>query len=220
MKIAFKFFLVFIVVSCGKVYKEKKEVNNFENKLGFEMTVHLNELLKEFENYLDNSYNHNKYSNKYISYLEDVIDSNCSKVWNLDSLSSYNHKLKSNLLGYYELPDSVMYQGKSFITYNNGEISSYISIIDSDDNQISIDSLIKKLSNELVWLGRGKFFLALDSTEHSHIINYYLEETHKHVHGFGIYDLAVMLLTNTIDFDDYFIKRIILIESILHENGC
>lgn len=216
--------LLIVMVSC-KGYKSNSlnNVQTFTQQLGEQESEYLNQLVKSFEAHLDSIYKDQKLDVQYEEYLNDLAKNNCRVVWKPDSFLLAQVKRDSKLLGRYDYPDSVAYNPlTSFTTFNNGKISSMIDYLPlNSEKEIrytnsQVDSIIVGLKNELVYHGEGTFFSALDSINpQSSFIKTYLKEVENPMSGLGICTLSWGLLHNHVNLTDYFIKRMIVVESIL-----
>lgn len=209
-------FLVFIsLLACNqKTERRDTNIEYFEEILGKKETSYLNEIVDDLDSYLALHYPEKK--SKFKAYLLDISKGNTSEYWSIDSIEMKHYK-ESKLFGQYDtiFPDSVYYDGTSFhIRYTDCDFVEQISFLKRKNKEINIDSTIKLLKNEPKFSLReqSKFYIALDAIPQpdSLIISYI--EAKQAAGNFRLSTLAAALLNYLTEKNEYFAKRIFIMD--------
>lgn len=188
--------------------------------LGDTETVYLNEIINDFESYLESNYEGDDIESKYKIYLGALSQNKLKVPWKIDSAKMLKY-VNSNLFSKYDsiYPDSVWIEHEMInLKFYEKEIIESIIPINRRNRPLNIDSMINNLRNtpELREITQSSFFFALDSiiTNDSIIINFL--EVKRILGNISKCNLASGLLNENPNFSDYFIKRIILKQLILY----
>ncbi|MGD9930953.1 MAG: hypothetical protein AB7U05_13125 [Mangrovibacterium sp.] len=194
-----------------------QQIQKFESSLGKERTAVINEIVSDFEKYLDSTFSGNSIGLKYDKYLESISKESFSRKWKIDDKKMIKYKKLELFDEYLNVhADSVWYDGE-FVNWSYcGEIVESIIPI----NGISPDSIAKEVENELhtVWLVEGRFYIALETIDQENplvdgLLDFRLattDKTHRHTLN-SIEWYADELHKAKLDYTDYFVKRIIAI---------
>jgi len=215
-----KYFIPFILIvflfSCKERYgSEINQIEKFESVLKETERNYLDEIVLDFNMYLDSKYDTGSSIIKFKKYLTDLSVNKLNDVWKLDSIKHKEYYTTSNLFSKYDsiYPDSVWYN-KGMFDMKFKEFELIESRIPLTRN-INIDSMINTLKREprLRNIAPSRFYIALDSVKQgdSLIINY-LDAVEMGNLPPSI--LANGLLGNFNNNSDYFSKRIFVMEVI------
>ena len=205
--------LVFIF-SCTQGKNDR--VNEFENSLGERETKYLNELVNDFDSFLNKKYKNEKF--KFKKYLTEISESNQPDIWKIDKNKLEEIK-KTNLFAKYDsiYPDSVWYDNNVFnVLYSDSDvgITNSIAFINKENKESNIDSIINSLKSKprLKEIEPSYFQIALESimTKDSLIQNYL--DARKTAGTISIRLIAGGLLQNLKPDNEYFAKRIIIMQ--------
>lgn len=210
--------IVFIILSFFACNQKNKKSDNlieqFEKVLNEKETNYLNEIANDLDNYLATKYPEQE--SKFKAYLVDISELRIDKYWKIDSVKLKKYR-ESNLFGRYDtiFPDSVWFDGSSFkIRFPDFDLIEEMISNQRKNEEINIDSTINFLKNKPKFLlsEKSNYFIALESIQKSDslISNYFKA---KEVAGnLTPPILARGLLNNYNSNDDYFAKRIFIIE--------
>ena len=206
----------------------KYKIQVFENYLGSKEAQILNELVVDFELYLDSHYPAKSINEQYHLYLQEISNKNCRNIYQLTDAHFTYIQEKSQLLGHFIFPDSIIYLPESvFVSFHEGEAVSYIDIMPETAggkkllSRFEADSIQTHLKRETVKIGESTFYFSLKIVQPANeLVEAYLLELGNEFTGMGINFIAPGLIGANADFNDYFLKRIVIIESIISEPGC
>lgn len=213
MKKLIKLLFCVLLLSCNKQgNKASLTIDKFEEKLGTQEVEYLNEIILDFDNYLDKNYPNQEF--KFKSYISDINEQNIENYWEIDSNKLIVFK-DSRLFRKYEksFPDSVWFNGQVFlIKYANSELEDELVPMQSQLGRI--DSTISALENAANWSLKEEshFYLALENVQKSDsLISGYLDA--KEAAG----SLSIPILASGLSYslnedNKYFAKRIFVIE--------
>jgi len=202
-----------LIISCNEEDRiEKKRIDKFESIIGELETLYLDEIVSDFEIYLNSLYHNEFVESKYEKYLIALSKGNIADIWTIDSIKLKKYGTNSNLLGKYDsiYPDSVWFEhGMINLKFSEYETIESIIPIRRKNRAINIDSMIFELFNkpELILLEENRFYLALDSIkQNDSLIIYLLEE--RYLSGdINNRNLSKVLLHYNPDYSDYFVKK-------------
>ncbi len=205
--------LVFIF-SCTQGKNDR--VNEFENSLGERETKYLNELVNDFDSFLNKKYKNEKF--KFKKYLTEISESNQPDIWKIDRYKLEEFK-KTNLFAKYDsvYPDSVWYDNNVFnVLYSDSGvgITNSIAFINEENMESNIDSIINSLKSKpkLKEIEPSYFQIALESTmTKDSLIHNYLD-ARKTAGTISIRLIAGGLLHDLNPENEYFAKRIIIMQ--------
>ena len=214
--IIFLTIVIFLLCCNKKKIITNSRIERFEKILGEPENSYLNEIVDDFDAFLDSKYKRDISVSKFKQYLLKNSEADISKFWRIDSLKLIKYR-QSNLFAKYDFiyPDSIWYEnGQINLKFHKYEMEESIIPNQRKKRVLNIDSIINIKKNEprRMLIKASKFFVALDSVKQgSPLINYYLQtknlsgSTPPHILTHGIlYDLS-----NT---DQYFCKRILIME--------
>jgi hypothetical protein len=206
-----KSILIILILFLTSNLVNAQQIQKFESSLGKERATAINEIVNDFEKYLDSNFSGKKLGSKYDKYLEKLSKGILSKKWRISASNMTQYK-KLELFDEFGAvtADTVWYDGEfvNYIWENNDLVQSIIPF-----NDVSIDTIINETKNEIFtrMLVEGKFYIALQK----------IYEENPLVGGFfdlryagDIHDkksFAGKLLKAKLDYSDYFVKRIIVI---------
>jgi len=201
MKILKIIMILLLVFSCST----KSEITEFDFFLGKSNIETLNFMVIDFEtSFLKKKYPNSTIKEAYLKYLID-IESNIQGNWekpSKKSIAKFNKSKFKKII--YGIPDSIYSKGE----YQSGTLKANISKVNNED------SLIKKLKNHYDINHFGKYRKALTIvSKKNKFIKSYLKMTKED----GMLDprrIAHEILIADLDFDDYFIKRLIITEIV------
>ncbi|MFI1743211.1 hypothetical protein [Thalassobellus sediminis] len=229
MKLINLFIILLLIFSCSN----KKNIAEFEKVLGKENSKTLTYLVNDFESdFLKRQYPNLNTKSAYKQFLTELIKED-TEYWNKFSKSSRKIFEKSDLrLEVYSVPDSIWIERdpkKLTLSYNGvpmlkirrkyllpdgtfGYNTSESSFRYKDP--INVDSIIESRKNWIDINYVGSYSRALNSiTNKSDYLTKYLDirEAAGIIHPFII---AGGMLKSKVDFNDYFIKRLIITEIV------
>ncbi len=191
---------------------EAQQIQKFESSLGERRTAAINEIVNDFEKYLDSNFSEKKLDTKYDKYLEKLSKGKLSKKWRISPPKMTQYK-KLELFDEFGIvrADSVWFDGEfvNYIWENDDLVQSIIPF-----NDVSIDTIINETKNEIFtrMLVEGRFYIALEAIYEDNPLAKGLWDT-RHAEG-NSYDkrwYAEELLKAKLNYSDYFVKRIIAI---------
>lgn len=213
MKHILTFAILVFLFSCT----EKKDVRiiEFENSLGETETNYLNDLVHDFDSFLNIKYKNQEF--KFKEYLTEISESKEPDIWKIDK-NKLEEIEKTNLFAKYDsiFPDSVWYDNKVFnVSYSDLHLGVTNSIAIIEKNQdLNIDSIISSLKNKprLEEIEPSYVQIALETvmTEDTLIQNYL--DAKKTAGTISIRLIAGGLLHNLKPENEYFAKRILIME--------
>lgn len=189
-----------------------QQIQKFESSLGKERTKAVNEIILDFEKYLDTNFSGKEIDTKYDKYLEKLSTGNLAKKWRISSqkLSKYKKLELFDEFGTVRA-DTVWYDGEfvNYIWENDDLVQSIVPFTDVD-----IVKIIEETKNEIFtrMLVEGRFYIALEAIYEENPLAKGLWDT-RHAEG-NSYDkkwYAGELLKAKLDYSNYFVKRIIAI---------
>ena len=194
-----------------------QQIQKFESSLGKKRTAAINEIVLDFEKYLDSNFSGKSIEVKYNKYLEKLSKESVSCKWRIGNTKMTKYKKLELFDEFINVrADSVWYDGE-FVNWSyRGELVESIIPL----NGVSIDSIAKELEDEFhtIWLVQGRFYIALEKISDENpladgLLDLRLatsDKTHKDtIHIIERY--ANELLKAKLDYTNYFVKRIIAI---------
>ncbi|MBN1187967.1 MAG: hypothetical protein JXB49_37175 [Bacteroidales bacterium] len=218
MKIKKTLILVFIILllpNCNK--SEQAVIKEFENVMGETETQYLNEIVEDFELYLEANYGDKDIESKYTFFLNDLSKNELNENWQFDSLKFLKYK-NSNLFAKYDTvyADTAWYSA-NMINYmwENDDLIQAEIIISKRDRPLNIDSLIQDIKSTpfLRQVSECGFYAAIDSVSACDSLVNIINEF-KHMGGNDLrFRIANKIFQFNPDYSDYFVKRIVAIET-------
>ncbi|WP_321344494.1 hypothetical protein [uncultured Draconibacterium sp.] len=214
MKHILTFAILVFLFSCT----EKKDVRiiEFENSLGETETKYLNDLVNDFDSFLNIKYKNEEF--KFKEYLTEISESKEPDIWKIDK-KKLEEIEKTNLFAKYDsiFPDSVWYDNKVFnVSYSdlNHGVTNSIAIIKEKNQNLNIDSIISSLKNKprLEEIEPSYVQIALETvmTKDTLIQNYI--DAKRTAGTISIRLIAGGLLHDLKPENEYFAKRIFMME--------
>lgn len=218
-----KYLLFVILFSSCSLFKYNNTVNKFEEALGTQELLYLNDIVSDFDTYLIDKYPNNK--SKFKNYLTDIADGNALTIYKIDSLKMLEY-MNSDLFIKFDtiFPDTVWFDGEGFYGRYNFLDFSMDFIVDSFNSieqakrRINIDSTINflKTQPEYFLKKQSNFSTSLDSIkeEDSLVLKYLkakelIDDIHPKL-------LASNLYSDLVKRNEYFAKRIFIMENITY----
>jgi hypothetical protein len=198
--------------SCTQ--KKNIRVTEFENSLGKKETKYLNDLVSDFDSFLNIKYKNEEFEFK--QYLIEISESKQPEIWkmNKDKIEKIQ---KTNLFAKYDsiFPDSVWYDNKVFnVSYPDLGITNSIALIEKENQNLDIDSIINSLKNkprlEEIEPSYFQNYLEAVMNEDTLIQNYL--DAKKTAGTISIRLIADGLLRDLKTGNEYFAKRILIME--------
>ena len=213
MKHLLSFIFAVLLLSCNADKQiEKNQIKKFKTVLGKTETKQLDDIVRDFDSFLNKKYKNTNSETKLKQYLQELANWDNPEIWKIDELKLKEY-YTSNLFAKYDsiYPDSVWIEN-DLINLKYNELEDIQSIIPI--NKSNIDSMINELKREpeLNLTSPSNFLLALESIapKDSQIVNY-LDA--KDIAGnISLYMLADGLLYNYKNSSEYFTKRILVME--------
>lgn len=212
MKQSILFIAVICLFSCITNEKTENElITKFESSLGKPETKYLNEMVSDFDAFLESRYDDKNSASNLKLYLKELSDNN-SRQWKADT-EKHQKYLASNLFAKYDTiyPDSVWIED-DLVNVKFEELEVIQSIIPLDNE--NLESLVNELKEEpeLNIISRGNFYNALKALAFKDsLISNYLSYVEIAGHT-PIYLLANGLLYDYKAESEYFAKRILIME--------
>jgi len=207
---------MFLIFFFSYTHGKNARINEFENSLGEIETKYLNELINDFDLFLNNKYKDEEF--KFKKYLTEISDSKQPDIWKINK-DKLEEMQKTNLFAKYDsiYPDSVWYDNNVFnVLYSDSDvgITNSIAITNKENKESNIDSIINSLKSEprLKEIEPSYFQIALESimTKDTLIQNYL--DARKTAGTISIRLIAGGLLQNLKPDNEYFAKRIIIMQ--------
>ena len=213
MKHLLSFIFAVLLLSCNADKQiEKNQIKEFKTVLGKTETKQLDDIVRDFDSFLNKKYKNKNSESKLKQYLQEIANWDNPEIWKIDELKLKEY-YTSDLFAKYDsiYPDSVWIEN-DLINLKYNELEDIQSIIPM--NKSNIDSMINELKREpeLNLTSPSNFLLALESIaqKDSQIVNY-LDA--KDIAGnISLYMLADGLLYNYKNSSEYFTKRILVME--------
>jgi hypothetical protein len=212
MKLIIPFLILIFFFSFTQ--RKNDRIDEFENALGETETRYLNELVNDFDSFLNEKFKGEEF--KFIKYLTEISESNQPELWKI-SMDKFVEIQKTNLFARYDsiFPDSVWYDDKGFnVSYSYMGIRNSITITQKKNQELDVDAIIKSLKNkpELKEVEPGYFQISLESVMSGNtLIKNYLDAK-KTAGTLSIRLVADGLLRELKDENEYFAKRILIME--------
>ncbi|HUW06002.1 MAG TPA: hypothetical protein VMW01_07060 [Williamwhitmania sp.] len=192
-------------------------IERFENVLGKQETDYLNEIVQDFEGFLNSSYSGNDLASKYKAYLTDISNNTLKHHWKIDSLKMLRYE-KSNLFAKYDTvyADTVWFEdGMVNFKFKNDNLVQSIIPIEQKNRALNIDSLIQDTKSKpyIKLISESQFYVALDSIAHGDSLILDIIDSKSNPNQVEESLFARGLLKHNPDFSNYFIKRIIALET-------
>ena len=213
MKHLMSFIIVLFLLSCSADKQiEKERIREFKTVLGKRETKQLDDIVRDFDSFLDKKYKNKNSDSRLKQYLEELANWNNPELWRIDEVKLKRYHT-SNLFAKYDslYPDSVWIEdGMVNIKYKELEaIQSIIPI-----NKSNIDSMVNEFKKEpeLNQTSPSSFLLALESIaqKDSQLVNYL--DAKEIAGNIPLHILANGLLYNYKNSSEYFTKRILVME--------
>lgn len=209
-----------MVISCfQRNDQETYNIDTFESILGSPETEYLNEIVTDFEEYLDNNYHNQDISSEYKSYLSDIYNNSLTNKWKIDSIKMLKYN-KSYLFSKYDsiYADTVWFENEmvNYILEDDDLIQSLIPI-NRGNKEINIDSIIEDTKTRPFpnFVSASRFYIALDSiAEKDAFLSEFMKTRTLLPNRLPNVIFARFVLKRNPDYSDYFVKRIIAIETM------
>ncbi len=205
---------MFLIFFFSYTHGQNARINEFENSLVEIETKYLNELVNNFDLFLNNKYKEEEF--KFKKYLTEISDSKQPDIWKINK-DKLEEMQKTNLFAKYDsiYPDSVWHDKKMFkVSYTHLGITNTIAITNKENKESNIDSIVNYLKSKprLKEIEPSYFQIALESiiTKDSLIQNYL--DARKAAGTISIRLIAGGLLRNLKPDNEYFAKRIIIMQ--------
>jgi hypothetical protein len=207
-----KLILIILVSLLTSNLVTAQQIRKFESSLGKKRTAAINEIVNDFEKYLDSNFSGKKLDTKYDKYLDELSKGSLSKQWRISQSKMTKYK-KLKLFDEFGTvrADTVWYDGEfvNYILENDDLVQSIVPF-----NDVDIVKIIEETKNEVFtqMLVEGRFYIALEAIYEKNPLAKGLWDT-RHAEG-NSYDkkwYAGELLKAKLDYSDYFVKRIIAI---------
>ncbi len=214
MKQVLTFMFLIFFFSC--THGQNGRIDEFENSLGEIETKYLNELVNDFDLFLNKKYKDEEF--KFKKYLKEISESNQPDIWKIGKNKLEEIK-KTNLFAKYDsiYPDSVWYDNNVFnVSYSDSDlgITNSIALKNKENKESNIDSIINSLKSKprLKEIEPSYFQIALESivTKDS-LIQKYLD-ARKTAGTISIRLITGGLLHELQPENEYFAKRIIIMQ--------
>ncbi|MDA3839593.1 MAG: hypothetical protein PF572_00755 [Patescibacteria group bacterium] len=215
MKRFYIFILISFLFSCNQTNKTDSIII-FETILGEKETTALNEIVTDFDTFLDL-----KYPNKtsiFETYINDLTKKSYNNIWRIDStiISKY---ADCNIFPKYDLifPDSVWYDGLSFkIKYSDNDVVEEITPIIRNGG-INIDSMILEIKTNPKFLTKhqSSFLPALDSIKDSDSLIFNYLDAKSIIGNISTEVLSKGLMIGLSENNEYFAKRILIMDGLI-----
>ncbi|MCW0483528.1 hypothetical protein [Gaoshiqia sediminis] len=207
-----KLVLIILVSFLTSNLVTAQQIRKFESSLGKKRTAAINEIVNDFEKYLDSNFLGKKLDSKYDKYLEELSKGNLSKKWRISPSNMTKYK-KLKLFDEFGTvrADTVWYDGElvNYIWENDDLIQSIVPF-----NDVSIDTIIDETKNEIFTQMQveGKFYIALETIyEENSLVRGLLDSRFAQGNFYDKKWYAGELFKAKLDYSDYFVKRIIAI---------
>ncbi len=192
-------------------------IKRFENVLGKQETDYLNEIVQDFEDFLNSNYSGNNLAFKYKAYLTDISNNTLKHHWKIDSLKMLRYE-KSDLFAKYDTvyADTVWFDdGMVNFKFKNDNLVQSIIPIEKKDQTSNIDSLIQDTKSKpyIKLISESRFYTTLDSIAHGDSLILDIIDSKSNPNQLEESLFARGLLKHNPDFFNYFIKRIIALET-------
>jgi hypothetical protein len=205
---------MFLIFFFSYTHGQNARINEFENSLGEIETKYLNELVNDFDLFLNNKYKDEEF--KFKKYLTEISDSKQPDIWKINK-DKLEEMQKTNLFAKYDsiYPDSVWHDKKVFnVSYIDLGITNSIAIMNKEIKESNIDSIVNSLKSKprLKEIEPSYFQIALESimTKDSLIQNYL--DARKAAGTISIRLIVGGLLHDLEPDNEYFAKRIIIMQ--------
>ena len=218
-----KFFNLFIILLLIFGCSSDKDTAEFEKVLGKENSETLTYLVNDFESdFLKKQYPDLSTKNAYRRFLTELTNGKVNQIKNV-SKKSRNRFEQSNLKSeIYSYVDSVWIENDFIIKQrfphkSHDGVIGYNTVTSHSEyipNGFDQDSLFAAKKNSRVLNHLGRYWAAFDSIKER---NDFMKEYYKIKTIMGILNpktVEDMLLNSHIDFSDYYIKRIIIIDYV------
>jgi len=193
---------------------EAQQIQKFESSLGERRTAAINEIVNDFEKYLDSNFSGKNLDAKYDKYLEELAKENLTKKWRISPSKMTKYKMLE-LFDEFDTvrADTVWYDGEwvNYIWENDDLVQSIIPL-----NDVSINKIIRETKNEIFtrMLVEGRFYIALEKIyEENPLADGLLDLRFAEGKTYDKKWYASELLKAKLDYSDYFVKRIIAIRT-------
>lgn len=216
----FIFILAIVILnSCANEEQvDNRRQMKFEKLLGRQESEYLNEIISDFDAFLNNKYQNVDKESRFKNYLKDFIDTpeyhflKSDKLFQIDSSKLIKYK-KSNLFDKYNLvlPDSIWQDSIGVNVLYNNELETIITLGEQNNY---IQELISDLKNKPIkdYTSKSPFYASLDSVKTGDLlITKYLNEKEVAT-DIGPVSLANGTLLYLDESSEYFAKRIFIME--------
>lgn len=206
-------FLIFFFLS---IHGQNSQENEFEKYLGEIETRYLNELVNDFDLFLNKKYKNEEF--KFKKYLTEISESNQPDIWKIGK-NKLEEIYKTNLFAKYDsiYPDSVWFDNNMFwVSYSDSDlgITNSIAIKNKENKESNIDSIINSFKSEprLKEIEPSYFQIALELVETKDSLIQKYMEARKAAGTISIRLIAGGLLYDLKPENEYFAKRIIIMQ--------
>jgi hypothetical protein len=185
----------------------------FEKLLGVTEAKYLNEIITDFDAYLETKYPTE--NSRFKQYLIDIKELEIKEAWKIDRAKLLTYR-SSNLFEKYDkvYADSIWFNGTYFkMRYPDESLQEELIPLVGKTNS-EIDSIITALRDEpkLLLKESSKFYSALDSIKQADKLIIDFLHAKQAVGDISLTSLADGLLSNYSDTNEYFAKRIFIVD--------
>jgi len=204
-----------ISFSCGN-QSENGAIQTFESILGKEKSDGLTQVVDHFESEILDKYETISLEEAYKKYLTNIVESNFVTV---EEWLPVQYKRDSIFdLCKCGLVDEVWMKPDTIWVKNDRLYISYFSNPEDIEfgrkiRTTNIDSLISREKNTSIANLRGLVHKAFGAISETNELTYWYYDTRNMAGDFSRQITANLMLKNNIDYNDYFVKRIIVIET-------
>ena len=200
------------------------QTTEFDKILGKENSETLDYLVTDFENdFLKRKYPHLDSANAYRKYLTDIVEGKTNTRKGISKKSKALFEKSQLRLEIYCIADSTWIEQNPWTDKNllvkartrcknlDGTFEYGTMEMPFDEKEISRDSILKEYMNFVTTNYHGKYLKALNSiSDKSEFLSDFVKT--KEIGEIAFYVIAEWLLDYNVNLDDYYIKRIIVIE--------
>jgi hypothetical protein len=211
-----KYIITFLILIFFFSFTQRKNdrIVEFENTLGETETKYLNELVNDFDLFLNKKFKDEEF--RFKKYLTEISESSQPELWEIHK-DKFEEIQETNLFSRYDsiFPDSVWYDNKGFnVSYSYMGIINSIIIIQKKNQELDVDAIIKSLKNkpELKEVEPGYFQISLESVMSGNTLVQNYLDAKKTAGTLSIRLVADGLLRELKDENEYFAKRILIME--------
>ncbi len=207
---------MFLISFCSCTHEQNDLIDEFENSLGEIETKYLNELVNDFDSFLNKKYKDEEF--KFKKYLTEISESKQPEIWRIKK-EKFKEILENNLFAKYDsiYPDSVWYDNNVFnVSYSDSDlgITNSIALKNKENKESNIDSIINSLKSKprLKEIEPSYFQIALESIVTKDVLIQKYLDARKTAGTISIRLIAGGLLHDLQPDNEYFAKRIIIMQ--------